>query len=368
MEVSPSGTWLRQKFPEPFDLRWAAWGAAVETLQIDLVAAGWMNLFAALLVPAPASELRWRGAGPGRNAEVKRAYSALFGRFFGRGVLRRDHGCRWLRQVQDGLELAPGVHLRRRAGCAGDLPDWVGWDDINQCIVVAEAKGSHDRGSWCSTSPAPLRTALAQLDRVEIVDSLGTIHFKTWAVACRWGTVENRSVPTIITCDPEAKGRFLEPDEAQWLREEIRARWTADLLEGLGRPDVANSVRAKDQGIDMQGLGVDLVMIPGRKGYGALAVDTGGITPLVGAARGAQARALIETARGLKRHAALILLDVHEAECAMRRVRWDWTDAPQLEAVSEVPGDVTVDGVTFLPISDHPDFLGEITSDGLAPA
>jgi len=38
-----------------FDLRWAAWGAAVETLQIDLVANGWMGLFAAMLESDPSS-------------------------------------------------------------------------------------------------------------------------------------------------------------------------------------------------------------------------------------------------------------------------------------------------------------------------
>jgi hypothetical protein len=287
-EVTPTGTYWTDIY-EDFDLRWAAWGAAVETLQIDLVAAGWMSLFDALLEPPPEAALRWRGAGPGTNAEIKRAYSALFGRFFGRAVLRRYHGCRWLRQVRDGLELAPGIQLRRRAGYDGDLPDWVGWDDHHGCIVVAEAKGSNARGNWHSINPPPIRTALAQLERVEIVDTFGSpVHFKTWAVACRWGTMANGIEPTIITCDPDTNGRALEPEEARQVRSEMQARWNADLLEGLGRPDVAQAARMANLDAGTVDLARDLTEIPGKKGYGALAIEAGGVIPLVGARRAAR--------------------------------------------------------------------------------
>jgi hypothetical protein len=345
-EIAPDDSWSTTSPSAWFDLRWAAWGAAVETLQIDLVAAGWMNLFSALLEPHPSIELRWRGTGPGTNAEVKRAYSALFGRFFGRAALRRDHGCRWLRQVHDGLELAPGIILRRRAGYPGDLPDWVGWADHHSCLVVAEAKGSHDRGNWIGNRPPPIRTALQQLERVEIVDAHGPIYFKSWAVACRWGTVANAAAPTIITCDPGHEGRILVDDEARSVRAEMRARWLADLLDGIGRPDVAAQARDLAISPTSDATGRDLTLIPGHVGFGALAIEAGGLIPLVGADRMSRARALIDTARGLKRETALVLVDRAAAEKAILRGD-DAVDDGETSLDFGDHEEITVDGVTF---------------------
>jgi hypothetical protein len=369
VDLSSSLSW--DVDPEPFDLRWAAWAAAVETLQIDIVASGWMNLFAALLVPSPTTELRWAGGGPGTNAEIKRAYSALMGRFFGRATLRRDHGCRWLRQVVDGLELAPGVHLRRRTGQVGDLPDWVGWDDFHCCWVVAEAKGSHDRSNWIDGNPPPLRTALLQLDRVEIVDASGPIAFKTWAVACRWGTELNGLAPVIITCDPDGRGRQLEEWEVAKHREEARARWVADLLDGLGRPEIATAARYGDIAPSIA-TEVDLVLVPGRSGYAALAIETGGIIPLVGPGRAGRAASIIETAQLLKRATALVLLDRGTVESAVLRVgpadilddgsvqRW-WSRTSETKlAVPDRP-ELNVDGVTFRTMVDDIQFPNAAT-------
>lgn len=355
-EVSRSGAFSWNVDAEPFDLRWAAWAAAVETLQIDLVASGWMNLFTALLMPPPTTDLRWAATGPGTNAEIKRAYSALMGRFFGRATLRRDHGCRWLRQVSDGLELCPGVHLRRRTGHSGDLPDWVGWDDFHGCWVVAEAKGSHDRGDWVDGDPPPLQRALAQLDRVEIVDAAGPIAFKTWAVACRWGTEANGLSPVIVTCDPVGDGRRLEEWEVAKHREEARARWVADLLEGLGRPEVAAAVRGSAVGM-APSMEDDLALISGRSGYAALAIEMGGIIPLTGFGRAARAASIIDTAAQLKRATALVLLDRSMAESALVRggsndVMEDesgqpWRKRPHMDMPKPPEAELTVDGVTF---------------------
>jgi hypothetical protein len=349
--VSPTGGWSSHAPGQLFDLRWAAWGAAVETLQIDLVASGWMNLFSALLEPHPSVELRWLGGGPGSNAEVKRAYSALFGRFFGRAVLRRDHGCRWLRQVQDGMELAPGLFLQRRAGFPGDLPDWVGWDDHHDRLVVAEAKGSHDRGKWNGMMPPPpIRTALDQLERVEIVDATGPIHFKTWAVACRWGTVANGVTPTVVTCDPDRRGRMLEPSEARKLRAEMRARWFADLLEGVGRRDIAAMARGGDMNLTDDPTGRELTLIPGRSGYGALAIEAGGVVPLTGVDRAGRSRVLLDMAGELGRETALVLVDRSAAEGAIMRQDADGIDteaAPETGVDLPSLDEITVDGVTF---------------------
>jgi len=372
-EVNRSGTFSIGVDPFPFDLRWAAWAAAVETLQVDLVASGWMNLFASMLSPYPATELRWLASGPGTNAEIKRAYSALMGRFFGRGTLRRDHGCRWLRQVTEGLELAPGVYLRRKAGHTGDLPDWVGWDDFQNCWIVAEAKGSHDKSDWIDGHPSPIKTALRQLARVEIVDSSGPIAFKTWAVAARWGTEENGLPPVIITCDPDGDGRHLQDWEIPKHREEARARWVSDLLVGLGKPDLANAIRNEET--DIAGaVEDDLVLVSGRKGYAAVAIEMGGVIPLIGAGREDRAQSIFETARILKRNMALVLLDREETEKAIARGdpgelsdrevpdRRGWASAEPSSQKADWP-ELTIDGLTFRTMIDDIEFPSEGSYD-----
>lgn len=350
-EIGPNASWSTDYPQDPFDLRWAAWGAAVETLQINLVANGWMGLFHAFLEPSPCSDLRWQGVGPGTNAEVKRAYSALFGRFFGRAALRHYHGCRWLRQVFEGLEIAPGIYLQRRPGHTGDLPDWIGWDDKNNCLVVAEAKGSYDAGNWHSACPAPIRTALAQLARVQIVDANGPIQFKNWAVACRWATSAQPVTPTIICCDPEEVGRQLTPREAKFIRAEIRSRWMADLLKGIGRQDLANVLFQPPQLFDIQNFERDMSTIAGRVGYGALAIESGGLIPLIGEGREAREKLLIEAARGLGRDVAFIMVNADAVISAILE-RSEPTNEMNLDS-GAAPGDadITIDGITFRSIS-----------------
>tara|TARA_Y100000296_G_scaffold86185_1_gene125017 strand:+ start:637 stop:1635 length:999 start_codon:yes stop_codon:yes gene_type:complete len=321
-----------------------------------------MNLFASMLMPYPEANLRWQGSGPGTNAEIKRAYSALLGRFFGRATLRRDHGCRWLRQVADGLELAPGIYLRRKVGHDGDLPDWVGWDDYQNSWVVAEAKGSHDRSDWIDGNPSPIKTALRQLGRVEIVDSSGPIAFKTWAVASRWGTEENGLSPVVITCDPDGAGRVLEEWELPKCREEARARWVSDLLVGLGRTDLANAIKNEENSIP-ETAEDDLALVPGRRGYAAVAMEMGGIIPLIGAGREDRAHSIFETGKVLKRNMALVLLGREETERAIERGGQDeasdrevphrrgWAFAEPDTQKADLP-ELTVDGLTFRTIMD----------------
>jgi len=249
------------------------------------------------------------------------------------------------------MELAPGIVLQRRTGFPGDLPDWVGWDDHHDRLVVAEAKGSHDRGNWNGmTPPPPIRTALDQLERVEIVDATGPIHFKTWAVACRWGTVANGVVPTIVTCDPDHRGRMLKLEEARKLRAEMRARWVADLLEGVGRRDLAAMARDGEMNVADDPTGRELTLIPGRSGYGALAIEAGGVVPLTGVDRAGRSRVLLDMAGELGRETALVLVDRSAAESAIMRQNADAIGAEgDAETEVDLPSldEITVDGVTF---------------------
>jgi|SRR5262245_40006859 len=49
------------------------------------------------------NELVWKGSGPGRGTEMRRAFSGLFGRFFARAYLQYYHGFTWFAPI-DGVQ------------------------------------------------------------------------------------------------------------------------------------------------------------------------------------------------------------------------------------------------------------------------
>jgi hypothetical protein len=319
-----------------------AHAAAVETLQVALVAKGWVGMFGALLQPgSDTSPLVWSSNGPGGEAEIKRAYSGLFGRFFGRAVLRHEHGCLGLRQVRDGMQLAPGVTLQRRMpGIKGDLPDWVGWNPAKGCFSICEAKGSYAQASWTGKHPPILKAAGDQLDRVQVVDSRGRLQTKDWVVASRWGTAVSGKPTTIITKDPLTEGRALSPAEAARISREAYALWFADLLDGLGRPALAAGLR-RDGGLPGDDPGGDVSDIGGRGVYAAVAMDGLGVIPL----RGARRRERLDLLRGIAADAdakvALVGIDAAAVRAAAAR-QWLPDDQP---ATVDDAGSVFSDGV-----------------------
>lgn len=328
------------------DLRLVAMAAAVETLQVDLVVSGWVGLFQALL--APGLELRWLQNGPGGEAEIKRAYSALFGRFFGRAVLRHEHGCVDLRQVREGMEVAPGYVLQRKPGVSarGDLPDWVGWMNNATVLTICEAKGSRDSGDWENRIAPSLRDARQQVERVEIRDFLGMrIQTKDWVVGSRWGTEANGKAPTITTIDPVTDGRALEPAEAEQIAGSVYAHWLADLLAALGREDLATRLRDPgDQPAPV--LERDLIEIGGKPAVGALVIDSAGFFPLGDGAGGRERLSALQSiARERGRKSAVVGIDLDAVRLARRRGRPD--EAMRRPALPDGPPTVSVDGVTL---------------------
>lgn len=332
--------------PHAVDLTLVAHAAAVETLQIDLVARGWVGLFGALLQPGSnGSPLVWRENGPGGEAEIKRAYSALFGRFFGRAILRHEHGCRDLRQVHDGREIASGLRIRRRRGVSarGDLPDWVSWNATSGCYSVCEAKGSHDQGDWEVRVPPVVNAAMRQTNRMEIIDASGVrVQTKNWVVASRWGTQGNARTPTVITMDPLSDGRPLTDAEREKLPRETHALFLADLLKGLGRADLVG------EGGDLSpspsaSFAQDSVVVAGREGYAAVLVDGSGVFPLRGPQRRQRFDALREVSEEVGRKVAVVLLERPAVEAAARR-----EPRPQdfETVVSDNGQTITSDGVT----------------------
>ena len=69
----------------------AALGAADETIQGGSLAPAWLRLFEAHLSSSETAMLRWRGH-LGESAEMRRAYSGLYGRYFARAVLMAELG------------------------------------------------------------------------------------------------------------------------------------------------------------------------------------------------------------------------------------------------------------------------------------
>ena len=75
----------------PISLWWVARAAAEETLQGAPLVAAWLKLFREHLSVGDRYWLRWRGD-LAESAELRRAYSGLYGRFFARALLSEHLG------------------------------------------------------------------------------------------------------------------------------------------------------------------------------------------------------------------------------------------------------------------------------------
>jgi len=149
-------------------------------------------------------------------------------------------------------------------------------------------------------------------------------------------------------------------------REEARVRWIADLLGGLGRPEIAAALRHGDIG-GSTSMEDDLLLVPGRSGYAALAIETGGIIPLVASSRAERSASIIETANLLKRGTALVLLDRATTERAVLRAGSDyrldggsgrqwWSRDAKADFSTPESAELPFDGVTFRTIVDDIEF------------
>jgi hypothetical protein len=223
-------------------------------------------------------------------------------------------------QVEEGRDLGGGLRIRRKAGTAalGDLPDWVGWDDDHQCVVVAEAKGSYGISGWIKGTPQPVTTALEQLDRVEIRDAVGLVSFKTWVVASRWATSKNNLKPVLMEVDPISEGRSLRPDEKAKLKANLRAIWLSKILQGLNRHDLATFMKDPIPTFP-ESFARDIISLGDSRGYGALVIQGGAVVPLIGDDRIPNMSAAVDLAERLQLQVSMILIDADEVERGYRR-------------------------------------------------
>ena len=249
LEVASRSVWLRRgdpSVPNPSgvwrDLTLSVIGnaAARETFVTATphMAAIWTDLFGSMI--APGSELRWRGDGPGIGRDARIAYSSLLGRYMARAYLTEHERVRvlvpldvakcWLRETDSEYEIGKDPQSR------GLEADWIGIDADG--LLIVEAKGSFDDGlkTWCGPHSRPqiLKTAIAQAKRTAVFvrHPRRKLPAKRWAIASRWGTEENKCVPTLLAWDHEDEK--LGKDDYQTLAKILLRADLDGVMRGLG--------------------------------------------------------------------------------------------------------------------------------------
>jgi hypothetical protein len=218
-----------------------------EILQTSKNSAPMSAFFDELLAPS-GTELVWKGRGPGRGIEMRRAFSGLFGRFFARAYLQRYHGFTWFVPI-DGSPtvLSNRARIVQKPGSSAEMPDWFCAQPGQ--VAVAEAKGSHQRGNvTAETLPGPLKTAEKQIGGVVLeIRSLGrggveiwtARSVKGWAVMSRWGVEEPDRDAFQYVLDPSTEGEPLSDDDREHLVQDVARLHVAQTLDGMGYPDLA---------------------------------------------------------------------------------------------------------------------------------
>ena len=181
------------------NLWWAAVAAADETIQGGPLAPAWLRLFEAHLSCSETAMLRWRGH-LGESAEMRRAYSGLYGRYFARAVLAAELGITLFLPLRTNETPIPGGVTVSRVD-DGDIPDWIAWDPEDGRHVLCEAKGrlSDPGRRFLGGKPDCIDAGKAQFDRVEVTNSSGRhIAPRDWIAASLWSTDRVRRDPVSL--------------------------------------------------------------------------------------------------------------------------------------------------------------------------
>ena len=204
----------------------------------------WTSLFADMLCPGV--ELRWVDDGPGVGRDARIAYSSLLGRYVARAYLTANEGVRVLvpldvakrrlRHTRYSIDKVP-------SGSRGLQADWIGLDARGR-LVIAEAKGSFDRGmrTWQGPSrPQLLKTARDQAARTVVhFGGRRRLRARRWALVSRWGTADNKREPTLLaSCDDDAP---LDPGDYSVLARHLFDSDSRTVVMGLGHGDAAATI------------------------------------------------------------------------------------------------------------------------------
>lgn len=231
---------------QQYDFMAAAWGMSVEALLQPYMLGAFGSLFSGFLDTSP--DFRWKGSGPGIETEILRGWSALLGRGFGRGYLRKHYNIRYLTQVEIGTsKLFPALRLAKSRSMHGrDLPDWYGIDFNNNCLAVAEAKGNYAKPSTNLTKPQPLVTrALLQSSNLELMVGNKSCQRKNWAIAHFWGREKTGNRTKVYAADP-MQGRYeFSQQEFEKLKKEFSFNWQNSIAENALKIAKAGNARSK---------------------------------------------------------------------------------------------------------------------------
>ncbi|WP_050420530.1 hypothetical protein [Bradyrhizobium tropiciagri] len=210
-------------------------------------------LFEELLVSG-GKELIWKGKGPGRGKEMRRAFSGLFGRFFARAYLSRYHDFAWFMPIDgDPTNVSKRLRVSRLSGQGTELPDWICGSGSGR-VAVAEAKGTSQASNGTGAGlPGPIRTADGQLKGV-VVESLRkvageerwtAVRTKGWAVMSRWGVEIPPRDAFIYVLDPDTPGDPPSAHERDDMVQDIARAHVAYLLAGMGFSEMASQLLAE---------------------------------------------------------------------------------------------------------------------------
>ena len=239
------GKWL--------NLWWAALAAADETIQGGPLAPAWLSLFEAHLSGSETAMLRWRGH-LGESADMRRAYSGLYGRYFARAVLTAELGITLFVPLQTNATPIPGGVTVTRVG-SGDIPDWIARDPGAGSYVLCEAKGrlSESERRFLHGKPGCIDSGKAQFDKVEVTDSSGRrIATRNWIAANLWSTDRVKRSPVSLLWDPPGEGERLTREEAERHAQAMRRQRDAAVSARLGNPErrVRIAIAPSDGDID----------------------------------------------------------------------------------------------------------------------
>ena len=219
-----------------FDLWWAAISAAEETVQGSPLVSAWLTLFQDHLSD-DTTELRW-AEDLAESAEMRRAYSALYGRFFGRAFLASRLGFTDFIPLQTTrTPVGDLVEVRRTE--RGDVPDWIAWDPRSRSYVLAEAKGrlGESVDGYLFQTPRCICSGKAQFERVEVRETSGrTIRTTNWVAANRWCTDRRGGAPVCLLWDPDGEGERLVEEEIPRHAAAVRRQRVDGIAAGLGHP------------------------------------------------------------------------------------------------------------------------------------
>lgn len=220
--------------------------AAEETLQGSPLVSAWLKLFSTQVSLTDSYWLRWRGDFA-ESAELRRAYSGLYGRFFARALLTHHLGLtRFLSLKRNGLIIPNSVNVDRQV--PGDIPDWIAWDDRASRFVLCEAKGSLTSNDFLHTGgPKCAHDGKLQFERVKTFDGAIEIHPAKWVAATRWATDHRKVNPTTILWDPPTDFRPFSAEETARHRDAVSRAWLASIAPGLGWPS-ADDLLSKERG------------------------------------------------------------------------------------------------------------------------